>query len=149
MPDLPKFKPDGVTQNRVTRLTGWFTIGAAGAITAQAGVASSTSGGQQCGVTVAKAAGAGDYRLTLHRGYKRLIRGSADVSMPAVTTAPTIADGNVAFVQGAAAANFSGATPLAASGLGLSIQTCRSDTLAVANPTSGVTVSYDIEVADI
>ncbi len=149
MAEMTKYKPDGVTQNRVSRLTGWFTITAAGAILAQSGTATSTSGGQQCGVTVAKAAGAGDYRLTLHRGYKRLIRGGADVSMPALTTAPTIADGNIAFVQGASAANFSGATPLAATGLGLSIQTCRSDTLAVANPTSGVTISYDIEVADI
>lgn len=138
--------PVKVTQNLATRLTGWFTITAAGAISAQAGTATGTSGGQQCGVTWTKAAGAGDYRATLHRGYKRLVRASADVSMPVFTTAPTIADGNIAFVQGALAANFSGATPVGVTVL--AIQTCRSDTLAVANPTSGVTVSYDIELTD-
>jgi hypothetical protein len=140
------YKPDGVTQQRVVRLTGSITIGAAGAITAQSGTATSTTGGQQCGVDWSRSA-AGDYRATLFRGFKRLIRGSADVSMPAVATAPTVAAGNLAFVQGALAANFSGATAVAKTGL--SITTVRTDTNALADPTNGVTISYDIELAQL
>ena len=146
MADIGFYPPMGVTQIRTVRLTGWITIGGTGAITAQAGTASSTSGGQACGVTWSRTT-TGDYRATLHRGYKRLIRAGADVSMPAVATAPTLAAGNMAFVQGALAANFSGATAVAVTGL--SITTTRTDTQALADPTSGVTISYDIELAEV
>ena len=139
--------PVKVTQNLVTRLTGWFTITAAGAISAQGSTATATSGGQQFGISWAKNA-TGDYRATLHRGYKRAIRANCQVHHPVAATAPTATAGNTAFVQGLTAANFSGATPVPTTGIG--ITTVRGeDTLALADPTSGVTISYDIELADL
>ncbi len=145
MPDLPKFKLDGVTQNRVTRLTGWFLSAGAGAIVSQASTSSATSGGQQCGVTVARNA-AGDFRLTLHRGYKRLIRGDVTVSGPTLGAAPGGA--NVGTLT-ALAAYYSGATPVPATG-GLGITTVLSSAAGTAaDPTAGVVVTYDIEVSDI
>lgn len=139
--------PVRVTQTRAVRLTGWFTIGAAGAITAQAGTAQANQKGQQCGITWAKNA-TGDYRATLHRGYPRAISARAQVHHPVAATAPTAAAGNTAFVQGITAANFSGATALGTTGIG--ITTVRGeDTLALADPTNGVTISYDIELAEV
>lgn len=147
MPDIQILPSLGGTQQRSVKLSGWFTIGAAGAITAQASVGTAFSGGQMCGVTVARQA-AGDYRLTLHRGYKRAIRAIASVHHPAVATAPTATAGNTAFVQGITAAMFAGSAAVPATGLG--ITTVRGeDTLALADPTNGVTISYELELAEI
>lgn len=134
-----------VTQNLTTRLTGWITIGAAGAITAQAGTASQAGGPQQCGITWSRQA-AGDYRATLHRGYKRIIRADGSVTMPAVATAPTLAAGNMVFIQGVLATYFPATAGVPATGLGLT--TTRTDTQVLADPTNGVTITYDIELAD-
>lgn len=135
-----------VTQSQATRLTGYITIGASGAITAQGTTATATTGGQQYGISWTRNA-AGDYRGTLHRGYKRAIRASAQVHHPTAGTAPTATAGNTALVQGLTAANFAGSTPVPTTGLG--IITCRGeDTLALADPTNGVTITYDVELAD-
>lgn len=141
--------PVKVTQVLTTRLTGWFTLGAAGAITAQSTTATSTSGGQQFGVTWTKQAGAGDYRPTIHRGYKRLVRFDANLILPAVTTAPLINEATIALPV-AAAGNFSGATPVVAAGTGMAIQLvfAGAATPLVANGTNGATVTFDIELAD-
>jgi hypothetical protein len=145
MPEMTKYKPDGVTQIRVTRLTGWFVaVGGAGTITSQSGTSTSTSGGQQCGVTVSRNA-AGDFRLTLHRGYKRLIRADAAISHPALGVAPTPVV--AAFVAVAAAGYFTGATPVPATG-GLGV-TCLNTAGALAEAQAGLIISYDIEVSDI
>jgi hypothetical protein len=129
----------GYTQERVTRLIGWLTIGAAGAISAQAVTAVT---GQGCGITWTRNA-AGDYRGTLHRGYKRVINAGGRVTMPALATAPTLAAGNDVFIQGVLAANFI-ATALSTLGL----TTTRTDTQVLADPTNGVTITYDIELSD-
>jgi hypothetical protein len=143
MADLPKYKPDGVTQTRVSRLTGWLAIGATGAITGQSGVSTSTSGGQLCGVTWSRNA-TGDYRATLHRGYKRAIRGDAQIIGPTIGTAPTgCVDASLIIPPGC----FIGSTPVAATGqVGI---TTMSAAGALADPQSGSIVSYDIELADI
>jgi hypothetical protein len=146
MADLPKYKPDGVTQTRVTRLTGWF-VATAGSITAQAGVSTATSGGQLCGVTWART-GAGIFRATIHRGYKRFIRGDAQLVTTAIDTAPVAA-------AAVAAANFTlstsglatGATPVpATAGIGI-VSTNAAG--AITDPTNPVLITYDIELADI
>lgn len=141
MAELPVRPGLGYTQDRVSRLIGWLTIGAAGAITAQGVTA---VGGSACGCTWVRNA-AGDYRGTLHRGYKRAIRAGADVTMPALATAPTIAAGNDAFVQGISAANYAGTSNITT----LGITTVRSDTDALADPTNGVTITWELEVTDI
>ena len=148
MADLTKFKPDGVTQMRVTRLTGWFvSLGGAGTITQQAGTSSAFSGGQQCGVGPVSRTGAGNFLLPLHRGYKRLIRGDVTLSSVGAGTAPGGANlGTVAVVS---AGNFTGATPVAAA-TGVSITTVLSSAAATpADPAAGVIVTYDLEFADI
>lgn len=129
----------GYTQERVTRLIGWLTIGAAGAISAQAVTAVT---GQGCGITWTRQA-AGDYRGTLHRGYKRCINAGARVVHPAVGTTPTLAAGNDCFIQGVAAANF---ISTALSTLGL--VTTNTNTQVLTDPTNGVTITYDIELSD-
>jgi len=145
MADLTKFKPDGVTQMRVTRLTGWFVV-SGGNITLQAGVSSATSGGQQCGITWTWSA-AGDYRATLHRGYKRLIRGDVSISSGALGAVPTLA--NVANLAVANTGYFTGAVPVPATG-GLGITTVLSSAAATkADPVSTAVVTYDFEFADI
>lgn len=139
-----KYKPDGVTQNRVTRLTGWFVVTGA-AISAQAGTATATSGGQQCGVTWAYQA-VGDYRATLHRGYKRLIRADASLVVPgALGTA--IATAIAAIVGVANVGYFTGAVPVPAAGaIGILGQAVAGAKLELA---SGTVVTYDFEFADI
>ena len=147
MADLPKYKPDGVTQTRVSRLTGWFvSLGGAGTITQQSGTSSPTSGGQLCGVGPVSRTGAGNFLLPLHRGYKRLIRG--DVTLSSVGAGTTPGGANLGTVAVVAVGNFTGATPIAAA-TGVSITTILSSTLAVADPSAGVIVTYDLELADI
>ena len=147
MADLPKYKPDGVTQTRVTRLTGWFIItGGAGVVGSQAGVSSSTSGGQLCGVTWVRT-GLGNYGATLHRGYKRMIRGDAQVICPALNTAPNTATD--ACLAVASTGYFTGATPVPATG-GIAITLLQSTgAIVAADPPAGSTFTYDIELADI
>lgn len=137
--------PVKVTQSLVTRLTGWFLSAGAGAIVSQGSVATASSGGQQFGATVTRNA-AGDFRLTLHRGYKRLIRGDVTISSPTLGAVPGGADlGNLAVTS---AGYFSGATAVPATG-GLGITTVLASTPATpADPTAGVIVTYDIELAD-
>lgn len=144
MADMTKYKPDGSTQTRVSKLSGWFISAGAGAITQQAAVATSTSGGQQCGVTVTRNA-VGDFRFTLHRGYKRLIYINGCVTNNALGAAPggaVTAVGNVT-----TSAYFTGATPVpATASIGLSTLSAAG---ALADPTAGVVVSFEVEVADI
>jgi hypothetical protein len=144
MADLPKYKPDGVTQVRVTRLTGWFIVTGA-AISAQAGTSTSTSGGQLCGVTWSYSS-TGDYRATLHRGYKRLLRTDASLVVPgALGTA--IGTAIAAIVGVTTSAYFTGATPVPAAGaLGIVTQAVAGARLEVA---SGTVVTYDFEFSDV
>lgn len=131
-----------VAQSLVTRLTGWFIVGAAGAVGTQASTATATSGGQQCGVSVSRTA-TGDYRLTLHRGYKRLIRGDASIHLPGLGTAATGAiDANI---QGAVSGNFTGATPVTATGLGITTTNAAG---ALADPQNPCVVTFDLELSD-
>lgn len=134
-----------VSQSLVTRLTGWFVSAGAGAITSQGSVATSASGGQQFGTTVTRNA-AGDFRILLHRGYKRLIRG--DVTVSSATLGAVPGGANLGDLAVTSANYFTGATPVPASG-GLGITTVLSSTPATpADPTAGVVVTYDIELAD-
>jgi hypothetical protein len=144
MADMVKYKPDGVTQIRVTRLTGWFIV-SGGAITAQAATSTSTSGGQQCGITWAWNA-AGDYRATLHRGYKRLIRADASLVMPGAL-GTFISTALVAIVDVATSAYFTGATPVpATAGIGMTVQAVVGAKL---DPTNGTVITFDLEFSDI
>lgn len=132
-----------VTQNLVTRLTGYFVVGATGAVGTQSSTATTTSGGQQCGVSVSRTA-TGDYRLTLHRGYKRIIRGDATVHLPTLGAAATGAiDANI---QGAVTGNYTGATPVTATGLGITTTNAAG---ALADPQNPCVVTFDLELADL
>ena len=146
MAEMTKYKPDGVTQIRVTRLTGWI-LATAGSITSQAATATSTSGGQQCGVTWART-GAGIFRATIHRGYKRFIRGDAQVVAVALDTSPFtaagVADASLCITSSALA---SGATPVpATAGIGIVTMNAAG---ATTDPTNPVLITYDIELSDI
>lgn len=128
-------------QQAVTRFVGWFTIGAAGVITAQA---TTNPGRQLNGVTWSKNV-TGDYRAALDRSYKACIYANCATVIPVAGTAPTIAAGNDVTVEGITAANFAGTTPIS----GFAIAACRSDTDALADPTNGVTITYAIELVDL
>jgi hypothetical protein len=52
----------------------------------------------------------------------------------------------MAFIQGVLATYFPGTAAVPITGLGLT--TTRTDTQVLADPTSGVTLTYDIELAD-
>lgn len=121
-------------------LSGAFTIGASGAISAQQGMALT-------GATFAKNAATGRYDITVHRGFKRILGGAAWVVHPAVGTAGTLADGNQLYLQGVTAAMFA-LPPTALPETGPAFQAVRTDTQAVANPTNGVTISWTLLVSD-
>src|SRR5688572_24431385 len=99
-------------------LSGAYTIGGSGAITAQQGMA-------QTGVTFVKNAGAGRYDATIHRGFKRILCAWASIHHPTAGTAPTLAAGNMAFWQGVTAAMFAPGTPTPLPETGACIQLTR------------------------
>jgi hypothetical protein len=136
MAELQKTRMPGTIHANMIPLCGTIEITAAGAINAQ-------TGNRDCGVTFTRNA-TGDYRGTLHRGYARCFGGDAAVIMPTAGTAPTVAAGNDAFIQGISAANMNGTTPISS----FAIATARSDTDALADPTSGVFISWQLWVSD-
>lgn len=137
--------PSVVTQLLTTRITGWYISTGAGAITSQGSVATASSGGQQFGSTVTRNA-AGDIRIALHRGYKRLIRGDVTVASATLGAAPGTA--NMGTLAVTSSAYFTGATAVPATG-GLGIVTVLSSAAGTpVDPASGVIVTYDIELAD-
>ena len=139
----PKYAGPRVTQNNTVRLTGWFTVtGGAGAIAVQAVTATANSGPHQCGVTVTRNA-AGDYRLALHRGYRRCIRAAASFIAPILATAPTPAI--TANMANATNGNFTGTTVVATGAFGIQ---CLDAAGALADPQDLATITYDIELAD-
>lgn len=142
MPEILMFPHAGSPVANVKTLRGFITIGAAGVISAQSGLA-------LAGATFLKNAAAGRYDVTIHRAYKRVMSMDVQVIMPAAGTVPTLADGNQGFWQGITAAMMApGSSPTALPATGPCIQMTRSDTQAAANPTSGVTISWILEVSD-
>jgi len=132
------YPPDGSFQPRTRTLFGYITItGGAGAIGAQSGLG-------QSGVVFTKNATAGRYDGVLHRGYKRAVKADANVTSPTAGNVPVVTDGNLAYVNGIAAANFI-ATPITT----FSIQCCTSNGVATAaNPKAGDTIAWRLEVSD-
>lgn len=142
MPELTMFPEAGAPMPNRKTLGGFITIGASGAITAQTGMA-------LAGATFVKNASAGRYDVTFHRGYKRVTKFWANICHPSAGTAPTLADGNQAFWQGITAAMMApGSTPTPLPATGPCIQCTRTDSQAAANPTSGISISWGVEVSD-
>lgn len=131
--------PMGSYQPRTTTLFGFITItGGAGAIGAQSGVGAS-------GVTFTKNATAGRYDGVLNKGYKRVVDSKASVASVTAGNVPVVTDGNLAYVNGIATANYTGVTPITT----FSIQCCTSNGVATAaNPKAGDTVAWRLEVSD-
>ena len=130
--------PMGYYQPRTIVLTGNIVIGASGAITSQSGMNAS-------GATGVKNAAAGRYDMTLGRGYKRLMRATADVTSITAGSVGVVTDGNLAFVNGLLAANYAGTTPITT----FTIQCLTSNGVATAaNPKSGDIVTWQLEVSD-
>jgi hypothetical protein len=138
MAELQKYRNPGTVHPNMTRLAGTITIGAAGAITAQ-------TDNRDAGVVFTKNATAGRYDGVLHRSYRRVISGDANMIFATVGQIPVATDGNEAYVTGISAANVSGA-----SGAGtFTIQCVTSNgTPAAANPVSGSIVSWELFVSD-
>jgi hypothetical protein len=134
--ELEKFKADGYVQPRVTILCGAIVIGAAGAVSAQ-------TGQQVSGVTFVKNAATGRYDGTMHRGYKRAVKATADLVGPTAGTVPNAA--KVAKVTGISAANFAGTTAVST----FSIVCLAADGATATNPTSGDIVTWSLEVSDL
>lgn len=134
--ELEKLKPDGYVQPRVTILTGAIVVGAAGAVAAQ-------SGQQVSGVTFVKNAATGRYDGTMHRGYKRTLRATADMVGPTAGTVPNAAK-EVA-VTGISAANFAGTSPVST----FSLVCTAADGTTATNPTSGDIITWSLEVSDL
>jgi len=133
---------------QITVLEGTITIGAAGAVTTQS--ESGAVGGIVAGITWTKNAAAGRYDGTLHRGYKRVTNGAANIITPTAGSVPVVTDGNLAFVQGITAANVAGTTPIAGATAAVPcIQCVTSNGVATAaNPKSGDIISWRITVSD-
>jgi hypothetical protein len=136
MGELQKTRMPGTIHPNMIPLSGTMEITAAGAILTQ-------SGNRDSGVTFTRNA-TGDYRATLHRGYARCFGGDAAVIMPGLGTVPTLAAGNDAFINGISAANMNGTSPISSFG----IATSRSDSDALADPTSGVFIAWTLWVSD-
>jgi hypothetical protein len=134
--ELQRTRLPGTIHPNMYPLCGTIEVGATGAIVNQ-------TGNRDAGVTFTRNA-TGDYRGTIHRGYARCFGGDAAVIMPAAATAPTVAAGNDAFIQGVSAANMNGTTPIST----FAIATARSDTDALADPTSGTFISWQLWVSD-
>jgi len=138
MAEIVKHRNSRTVLPSTTFLTGAITITAAGAILAQSGV-------RDCGVTFTKNATAGRYDGVIHRGYKRVTKATANVHGAAAGDVPVVTDGNLAYVNGISAANWAGTTPIST----FSIQCCTSNGVAtVANPKSGDTISWKLQVND-
>lgn len=133
---------------QVTVLEGTITIGAAGAVTTQS--ESGAAGGIVAGITWTKNATAGRYDGTLHRGYKRVLNASANVSSPTAGNVPVVTDGNLAYVNGISAVNVAGTTPIAgATSAAICIQCCTSNGVATAaNPKNGDIIHWRATVSD-
>lgn len=136
MGEKNKTRLPGAILPNVVPLMGTIEIGAGGAIANQ-------TGDRDCGVTWAKNA-TGDYRGTIHKGYKRFISGHADTIAPAAATAQSLTAGTDAQLQLVTSANALGTTPIS----GLAIATVRPDTGALADPVNGQFIAWTIWVQE-
>jgi hypothetical protein len=137
MAELQKYRLAGTVQPNVTPLSGTITIGAAGAITAQTDTRNS-------GVTFVKN-GAGRYDGTLHRSYRRFMGADQPVMInPTAGTAKSLTTGVEAELQGISAAQVAGTSGIST----FSIVTFRQDTGALADPASGMIISWAIDLSD-
>jgi hypothetical protein len=129
------YPPEGV-DIRARTFAGNFTIGAAGAVTAQ-------TSGALSGCVVTKNAAAGRYLLTFFKSFKTFKSATANVEGPATAASggPTTGESGAPMLRAA--------TGVAASGVStVSIQLRRNDTLADADATSGTKVHWRIELSE-
>ncbi len=117
-----------------TFLGGTLTIGASGAIAAQTGM-------RDGGVTFVQN-GTGRYDGTIHRGYRRAMRGYAQLMGATAGTVPSAA--KEAFLTGISANNLSGASGV----LTFTIQCTAADSATATNPASGDIVTWELVVSD-
>ena len=138
MGELQKTRMPGTILPNVVPLCGTIEIGAAGAIANQ-------TGNRDSGVTWVRN-GAGDYRGTLNKGYKRFVSGNAHVIAPAAATAKSLTAGTEANLQGVRSANALGTSgsPIST----IAIATVRPDTGVLADPVNGQFISWTIWVQE-
>jgi hypothetical protein len=138
MGELMKSRMPGTIQPNWIPLSGTIEIGASGAITTQSGVA-------KCGVTFTKNATAGRYDGVIHRGYKRCFGAWATVNSTTAGNVMVATDGNTAYVNGLAAANMNGTTPLSTFTIQCQLPT---GVATATNPKSGDFISWIMLVSD-
>ncbi len=136
MAEKQKFRFGGTLYPNAVPLMGSVEFGAGGAIANQTGV-------RDCGVTFAKNA-TGDYRATIHKGYKRVLSANCITVAPAAATAIATTSGTDAEIQGISSANFLGTSPCSS----FAIATCRPDTGALADPVNGQFVTWELWVSE-
>jgi hypothetical protein len=138
MAELPKSRDPGSIQPNTVRLGGCIEIGATGAIASQ-------TGNRACGVTWTRQT-TGDYRATFHKAYRKWMKGGASISVAALATVPTLAGGNQVAWAGVTPGMIAGSAGVPVTGLGL--VTFRTDTDALADPTSGVLINWWCDVSE-
>ncbi len=126
-------RPRSFHHNEVT-CGGTITIGASGAIAAQTGMRDS-------GVTFVQN-GTGRYDGTIHRGYRRAMRGYAQLMGATAGTVPSAA--KEAFITGVSAANLSGASGIST----FTIQCTAADSATATNPASGDIITWELVVSE-
>lgn len=136
MGEQAKTRIPGTLLPNCVPLMGIVEFGGAGAIANQ-------TGNRDCGVTFTKNA-TGDYRATIHKGYKRIVAASADMVYPNLATAKSLTAGSEAYIQGVSSAQALGTSPIASFGFA----TVRPDTGALADPTSGTFVAWTLWVQE-
>jgi hypothetical protein len=139
MAELVKNRDPGSIQPNSVRLSGSIEVGAAGAITSQ-------TGNRACGVTWRKNA-TGDYRATLHKSYRKWMKGNAGISVAALATVPTLAAGNMVSFAGVTPAMIAGTAGVGAAEV-IGLVTYRSDTNALADPTSGSFINWEMTLSE-
>jgi hypothetical protein len=139
MAELVKNRDPGSIQPNTVRLRGSLVIGATGAISSQ-------SGNRATGVTWRRNA-TGDYRATLHKAYRKWMSGGASISVAALATVPTLAGGNQVAWAGITAGMLDGTAGVGFAEV-LGLVTFRTDTDALADPTSGALINWWCDVSE-
>src|SRR5262245_22213001 len=135
MPEKMKTRIPGTILPNVVPIMGTIEV-SGGAITTQ-------TGDRDSGVTFQRQA-TGDYRGTIHKGYKRVVAAEAHLVHPTSGTAVALTTGNFAQVQGITAANMNGTTPCSS----FSVSVARLDTGALIDPANGMFISWTLWVQE-
>lgn len=133
MPEIVLFPERGHPRPGKIQLEGSFTIGGAGAISAQDGLKLS-------GCTVAKNAAAGRYDVTFYKPFKALISGFVQMVGPASAAFPTTTGSDPQLRPS------NGPT---ATSSNVQVQFKRTDTQADADAASGTVCYFYFEVTDL